>query len=49
MFTTDEGGMAVMGKKQNFGGAWTIEKLNILSDYLDFYVTALKNQPFQLL
>lgn len=38
-----------MRTKQNFGGAWTIEKLNILSDYLDFYVTALKNQPFQLI
>ena len=38
-----------MATKQNFGGAWTIEKLNILSDYLDFYVTALKNQPFQLI
>ncbi len=32
-----------------FGGRWTIEKLNILSDYLDFYVTALKNQSFNKL
>ncbi|MBQ8619217.1 MAG: three-Cys-motif partner protein TcmP [Clostridia bacterium] len=38
-----------MSTKQSFGGAWTIEKLSILSDYLDFYVTALKNQPFQLI
>lgn len=30
----------------SFGGKWTIEKLKILSDYLNFYVTALKNQPF---
>lgn len=35
-----------MGTKQRFGGDWTIEKLNILSSYLDFYITALKNQPF---
>ncbi len=35
-----------MGTKQRFGGAWTVEKLDILSGYLDFYVTALKNQPF---
>lgn len=38
-----------MATKQNFGGAWTVEKLNILSDYLNFYVTALKNQPFNLI
>ena len=31
-----------------FGGNWTIEKLNILEYYLDAYTTALKNQPFQL-
>ena len=36
-------------KKQQFGGKWTIEKLSILSDYLNFYVDALKNQPFKLL
>ena len=36
-----------MSTKQKFGGPWTIEKLNILSAYLDFYVTALKNQPFK--
>lgn len=38
-----------MGTSQNFGGPWTVEKLNILSDYLNFYTTALKNQPFQLI
>jgi three-Cys-motif partner protein len=35
-----------MKKTQKFGGDWTVEKLNILSDYLDFYLNALKNQPF---
>lgn len=35
-----------MATKQRFGGDWTIEKLEILSSYLDFYVTALKNQSF---
>ncbi len=35
-----------MKRKQKFGGDWTIEKLNILSDYLDFYLSALKNQRF---
>jgi len=35
-----------MKKTQKFGGDWTVEKLNILSDYLDFYLSALKNQPF---
>lgn len=38
-----------MSTKQKFGGPWTIEKLNILSNYLDFYSTALKSQPFQLI
>ncbi|MDE2841998.1 MAG: three-Cys-motif partner protein TcmP [Chloroflexota bacterium] len=32
-----------------FGGDWTEEKLQILADYLDFYTTALKNQPFSLM
>lgn len=36
-----------MNTKQRFGGDWTVEKLEILSSYLDFYVTALKNQRFQ--
>jgi len=31
----------------SFGGKWTTEKLNILSNYLSFYLTALKNQPFK--
>jgi three-Cys-motif partner protein len=35
-----------MGGKQKFGGKWTIEKLDILSDYLDAYLTSLKNQKF---
>lgn len=38
-----------MGTGQKFGGPWTVEKLNILSEYLNFYTTALKNQPFQLI
>ena len=38
-----------MSTKQNFGGPWTVEKLNILSNYLNFYTTALKNLPFQLI
>ncbi len=36
-----------MSKKETFGGVWTIEKLDILSKYLDFYTTALKNQNFR--
>ena len=35
--------------KQKFGGAWTVEKLDILSEYLNFYVQALKSQPFKLM
>ncbi|GHV10712.1 hypothetical protein FACS189491_00710 [Spirochaetia bacterium] len=35
-----------MNTTHRFGGKWTITKLNILSDYLNFYVTALKDQPF---
>ena len=33
----------------DFGGQWTIEKLDILERYLDAYTTALKNQPFRLM
>ena len=33
---------------QQFGGAWTQEKLSILGHYLDTYTTFLKNQPFTL-
>ena len=36
-----------MSTKQRFGGEWTIEKLDILSGYLDFYLAALKNKPFR--
>jgi three-Cys-motif partner protein len=32
---------------QMFGGDWTEQKLQMLTDYLDAYATALKNQPFQ--
>ena len=38
-----------MNTKQKFGGPCTVEKLNILSDYLNFYATALKKQPFKLI
>ena len=30
-----------------FGGEWTKQKLNVLQDYLSFYMTALKNMPFK--
>ena len=33
----------------NFGGQWTVEKLDILESYLNAYTTALKNQPFKLM
>lgn len=33
----------------SYGGSWTIEKLNILENYLDAYTTALKKIPFKLL
>jgi len=29
-----------------FGGDWTVEKLSILSEYLNLYLNALKNQSF---
>ena len=32
--------------RQQFGGTWTIIKLDILSQYLRAYTTALKGQPF---
>lgn len=32
-----------------FGGTWTIRKLEILTRYLDAYTTALKHQPFRLI
>lgn len=31
-----------------FGGIWTRKKVAVLKEYLRFYVTALKNQPFTL-
>lgn len=30
-----------------FGGEWTKQKLDVLQDYLNFYMTALKNMPFK--
>lgn len=35
-------------KQHKFGGIWTRMKLDVLGQYLRFYVTALKNQPFTL-
>ncbi|MCY4000343.1 MAG: three-Cys-motif partner protein TcmP [Bacteroidetes bacterium] len=35
--------------ENQFGGRWTLEKLEILRKYLNTYTTALKNQPFKLL
>lgn len=32
-----------------FGGAWTVDKLQILRDYLSFYTQALKAQRFKLI
>lgn len=42
-----------MGKQANirgsqFGGEWTIEKLTIIDDYLQFYVNALSKQKLEL-
>lgn len=34
--------------KHTFGGIWTRKKLAVLDEYLRFYATALKNQPFTL-
>lgn len=36
-----------MSTEHKFGGNWTIEKLGILSNYLDFYINALNKQPFR--
>ena len=38
--------MPARQKQLSFGGGWTEQKLNILSDYLSAYNKALKNQPF---
>ncbi|WP_461517782.1 three-Cys-motif partner protein TcmP [Porticoccus sp.] len=35
-------------KQHRFGGIWTRKKLDVLDQYLRFYVTALKQQPFTL-
>ena len=36
-----------MSELQQFGGDWTIEKLDILTGYLDAYLVALKNMKFK--
>ena len=33
----------------NFGGQWTLEKLDVLETYLNAYTTALKDQQFRLM
>lgn len=33
----------------NFGGKWTLDKLDMVEDYLNAYTTALKNKRFQLI
>jgi three-Cys-motif partner protein len=33
---------------QQFGGPWTLLKTDIVASYLQFFVKALKNQPFDL-
>ncbi len=35
--------------RAQYGGPWTMKKLEILEKYLDAYTTALKKQPFKLL
>ena len=37
-----------MTEAQKFGHFWTIQKLNIVEKYLDFYTIALKKQAFKL-
>lgn len=32
---------------QQFGGSWTKEKLDIFTEYLSAYLTALQNQKFK--
>lgn len=36
-------------ERMQFGGPWTVKKLQILEAYLDAYTTALKNKPFKLI
>ena len=33
----------------SYGGRWALEKLEVISAYLDAHTTALKYQPFQLI
>lgn len=33
---------------EQYGGPWTIDKLNIIEQYLNSYTTALKDRPFRL-
>ena len=35
--------------REKFGGPWTIIKLGVLQDYINFYTTALKRQGFTLI
>lgn len=39
----------LISPEHRFGGDWTEEKLKILEDYLNFYLTALKHQKFYLM
>ena len=34
---------------REFGGDWTVDKLDMVEDYLDAYTTALKDKPFKLM
>lgn len=36
-------------KSQEFGGPWSVIKIELLKKYLHFYTQALKNQPFKLI
>jgi three-Cys-motif partner protein len=35
--------------KHSYGGSWTMLKLDLVKQYLQLYVTALKKQPFKLI
>lgn len=37
-----------MSTAHTFGGPWTEDKLHVLQKYLEFYVVALRGQPFEL-
>ena len=41
-------GTSVAEPPEIYGGPWTLEKLQILREYLDAYTTALKHQNFRL-